>query len=718
MLFGQRATQPVFEKLCQAYSESPSVTSQKALIAFCERNENSSLAGLGYFLIGFTDHQKGNFDTAVKFFEAASSDSTPLGDYLYYYWAESLYKLGEWERSREKLVIFLNRHSQSPLKQKALMLFWEVSLQVNQPQSVIDSVKSQPRYSEDPDALFYLAEGEQALNRSNQALASLQRLYYFFPLYRKSSVLPDRIASLLQSDPGLKTEIPLEWRLARVEKLYSGKRFGEATRDLENLFQLEPKFANDPQFLLKLGVSQFGAGDHAAAIQTLERVKSNDSEIEAQAWFYIGESYRKLDNYSSFKQSVAVAEQRFPKSKWLEEVLFSIGNYNLVRRNLDESKLFYQKIVDLFAAGRRLLDAHWRVAWYYYRVKEYERAAEMFIEHLTRFGDSDHRAAALYWTGRCKENLGQPGDAYQIYQAIQLRFINGYYGQLARNQMAALQGQLKASESHDLRLEKILKALAASRPSQQKVNLSQLQAPSLESLPRVQALAMIQLFDLAAREFLEAKVKQDPPKTYIQAAQLFCKGKNFHPAISNLRKVWPDYPELPSEALPEWIWKMFFPAEFNAIIFREAEKHEVDPYLIFALIRQESTFDPKALSKANAYGLMQLLPSTARTVARQMKLRRPALARLYDPDTNIRLGTKHLADLLQKFNGQEDKALAGYNAGVHRVDLWMSDEPFEDSAEFVETIPFTETRNYVKSIYRNYWFYKTLYGPSRQASKT
>ncbi|MGH9962715.1 MAG: lytic transglycosylase domain-containing protein, partial [Pyrinomonadaceae bacterium] len=203
-----------------------------------------------------------------------------------------------------------------------------------------------------------------------------------------------------------------------------------------------------------------------------------------------------------------------------------------------------------------------------------------------------------------------------------------------------------------------------------------------------------------------------------QAAKLFIMGKNFYETTRRLRRVFPNYLELLFESLPREIWEMFYPMNYQSIISREARKYNIDPFLIMGLIRQESAYNPKAVSSANAHGLMQLLPSTARRLARSMKLRRPSTALLHDPDLNIQLGTRHFSDLLIRFGGQEDKVLASYNAGEHRVDLWMSEGNYADSAEFVETIPFSETRNYVKIIYRNYAFYRWLYGSKKKEEVT
>ena len=163
-----------------------------------------------------------------------------------------------------------------------------------------------------------------------------------------------------------------------------------------------------------------------------------------------------------------------------------------------------------------------------------------------------------------------------------------------------------------------------------------------------------------------------------------------------LRKIVPGYVDLPFDALPRPVWEMLYPAEYSSLIDRESRRYRIDPYWVMSLIRQESLFNPRALSSANAHGLMQLLPSTARLVSRQMKLRRTGPAGLFEPELNIRLGMRHFSDLLKLFDGQMEMALASYNAGVDRVTAWMSEGGYSDNAEFVETIPFSETRDYVR----------------------
>jgi len=130
---------------------------------------------------------------------------------------------------------------------------------------------------------------------------------------------------------------------------------------------------------------------------------------------------------------------------------------------------------------------------------------------------------------------------------------------------------------------------------------------------------------------------------------------------------------------------------------------------VASLIRQESEFNPTAVSRANAVGLMQLLPNTGKKVAKEEKLRHFNATQLFVPGVNLQLGTRYFRTMVDKF-GAFEYALAAYNAGSDRVQDWLSQGKYRDPQEFVESIPFTETREYVQAILRNASVYRQLYG--------
>jgi peptidoglycan lytic transglycosylase len=152
-----------------------------------------------------------------------------------------------------------------------------------------------------------------------------------------------------------------------------------------------------------------------------------------------------------------------------------------------------------------------------------------------------------------------------------------------------------------------------------------------------------------------------------------------------------------------------YPLAFWELIQQKAQERDLDPYLVLAIIRQESLFDTRARSPATALGLMQLIPPTATRVARQLGLAAPSNEKLFEPEINLTLGTQYLKDLLLRYSNNWHKAVAAYNAGEAAVDRWEKEIVTDDIEEFVERIPYVETRGYVKLVLRNHRIYKRLY---------
>jgi soluble lytic murein transglycosylase len=186
-----------------------------------------------------------------------------------------------------------------------------------------------------------------------------------------------------------------------------------------------------------------------------------------------------------------------------------------------------------------------------------------------------------------------------------------------------------------------------------------------------------------------------------------------------LKRALPTAASASIKSIPLIYWQILFPEPWWETIKAESAKNNLDPYLVASLIRQESEFNPSAISKANAYGLMQLLPSTGKAMAREEGISHFETYQLLDPETNIRLGTRDLRKTMDKFGGVVEYALAAYNAGDDRVFDWQAAGPYHGIDEFVESIPFTETREYVQGILRNEETYKAIdasAGPQGRAS--
>jgi soluble lytic murein transglycosylase len=222
-------------------------------------------------------------------------------------------------------------------------------------------------------------------------------------------------------------------------------------------------------------------------------------------------------------------------------------------------------------------------------------------------------------------------------------------------------------------------------------------------------------FDASAElELRAAHAQTGAPRLLLEAAKAALDAGRYMPAVATTRQAFPQLESRRWEDVPEEVWRVAFPFAYGDAIFKYANKNELDPMLVAGLIRQETIFQSDAVSRAGAVGLMQVLPSTGRRLARSERVRYTR-AKLFDPEYNLRLGTVYFRDLI-RMTGSTEAALAAYNAGEDRVAAWKGSREFEEPAEFIESIPFTETREYVQIVMRNAEIYRRLYGNSKTAS--
>ena len=698
-----------FEQLCRNFVAGNSPSARLELLEFNQQKPQSPLAALGYFLLGYQDLQEGRLEAALDALELAlvGTDQVPIPDFILYHHAEVLHNLNRPARAIQGWLTYLRRFPRGHLARKAIGFLWQDALLAGSPQLIFDSQQDWPHLSKSAEALYYAASAHESLGETRRSIDGYLRLHYRFPLSPMSPKALAAITRLQVDHPEQSFEVPPGWKRARAETLFKGKRYRQAVEALNAALETPASPAERNRLQLWRAISEFHSRRQQESLRTL-RALPPEFALQPQALFYRAENYRRLDDDVSFRRTVHQIEQRYPRSSWLERAWFSLANSRLVKRELDEANRFYGKMADRFSSGRRVTRAHWRVAWYHYRKRHHDRALALFTEHLQRFPRSPHRPAALYWTARIREDSGDRGKAQTIYQAVTEIFSNHYYAHRSRERLAGIQPTQADRATLDSPLSTILDRFK--RRTNSRFSSEAAQVPDLprRHSARVRALGLIQLFEAAAAEFL--RTSPTTRGTQLQAAVFLHRGGHYRASTSHLQQLFPGFVYRPFATLPQEVWRMLFPIRYAPLFAREARRHGLDPFLLVALVRQESAFDRQAVSVAEARGLMQLIPPTAKRVARQLQLVRFSPDQLFLPGLNIRLGSQYLADRLAQFNGNIDRAMASYNAGPDPVNLWLSEGDYQEAAEFVENIPFTETRNYVKIFHRNYRMYKRLYG--------
>jgi soluble lytic murein transglycosylase len=315
----------------------------------------------------------------------------------------------------------------------------------------------------------------------------------------------------------------------------------------------------------------------------------------------------------------------------------------------------------------------------------------VFESAAARFPRSDYRPSWLYWAARAHGRLNEPAAAEARYTLVATDYLNTYYGRLAAKRLngAVPQRRLVVDEEP----------------------VDPIPLPANE--PIVRALLALQLYDQAIDELHFAqKAYGDSPAIVATLGWIYNQRGDLRAGINAVKRAYPQYMAAGGEKLPSELLKVLFPVNYWPIIKRYSELHHVDPYMMAALCLQESNFTADVRSPANAYGVMQLLPSTGRQYAKSLHLpRRFSISMLTTAETNINMGTAHFADLVRQFGGAQ-YALASYNAGENRIARWIAERPGVEQDEWIDDIPFPETQNYVKRILGQAEDYRRLYGAS------
>jgi soluble lytic murein transglycosylase len=442
-------------------------------------------------------------------------------------------------------------------------------------------------------------------------------------------------------------------------------------------------------------------------------VTAEDSALHARALYLEGACNRKLEREEAMLAARDKALKLYPYSPDTQELCYSVAAYfDLNYRNAKASEaygLLYKSFPKSWRADRAL----WKASILAFQSRQYGEAALGFWNYLISHPSPNQAGPALYWLGRCYERLNDRANAKYLYTRAQALANESYYGRRAREAAAALQpaSDDKAASISGIDFKEVMRICNGIQYLP--VSIPAPGAVAAQVVSRASALAEADLQDFAISELRwgNRRYPQEAGALNYEMSRICASREDHNGSISALRRVFPDYVTRPSDSLPIEVWQRFYPIRHWEIISSRASTNKLDPSLILAVIRQESGFNEKARSRANARGLMQIIPSTGRRLALQARIPKYSVASLYHAETNITLGIRFLSSLAQRYDAAE-LALAAYNAGSARVDRWLAEFGRDDMALFVEQIPFSETRNYVMQALSNKARYDLMTSPA------
>jgi len=640
-------------------------------------------------------YTKGKTSDAKELFEKITDPKFRLADYSQYYLALINYDLGNREQARQILTQLKQRFPQSIWIPGATLLQAKIDIAEKNYGSAEEILrqlradKSAKREIAD-EALYLQAQNREAQGDPIRAHALYNTVRDSAPNSRWAAAARKAQVSLRQTFPDLFTFQTIDELAAEADRLARERQTIEAETLYNKLLNNASDAATRLTYLTKLANLFLSTRSRNDAIPTLELIARDfpESAEAAKALYQIGQIYWNRHENTQALEYFQLILEKYPTSEYVDRARFAAADIHEYFGRRPEAIQLYSDIIKLSPVGQIRDDAAWRLAWLYYRNGDLPSASEAFSTLSKQSGNGPFGTAALYWQARISEKSGENDKARQTYRQITASAPESYYQSLS---WRALQRLGDASEEP--------KWVVASSP--QEADDPPIAPELVFHLSRARALGSLSLQHLAITELDELNRAATPSnrmRAFLMREYFKTGGYARSLQLAN---------QLPSSRRDREPYR--YPLAFWQLIQQKAQQRGLDPYLVLALIRQESLFDARARSPAAALGLMQLLQPTAARVAKQIGIAVPTPDMLFDPDVNLTLGTQYLKDLLARYSNNRQKAIAAYNAGESAVDRWEKEISTDDIEEFVERIPYVETRGYVKLVLRNQQIYKSLY---------
>lgn len=657
-------------------------------------------------MIALAQHQLElrNFQAAAETAAAGASKAPSLEDYAHYIREQAEYELKNYAEVAKSATHVFNHVPTSPLIGAAAVLAVRAGLDNDRPKDALELVKKYYEVIPQPQADLLLARCLSGTGDLAEEARKYQRVYYDYPSSKEAADAANALVDLKQRLGDQYPPITAADMLGRAEKLFEAHNPAAARVELYAAIPQLTGIERD-QARVRLGVADFQNNRAQAAFDYLNALKVDESEADAERLSYLIRCARKLDRHADVKSYLDHLEQQHASSPWRLDALVFVADQARVDNDEATYLPLYRACAATFSKDPRSAWCHWREAFDSYR-KDAADAFDLLRSHIQQYPGSTDVNNALYFLGRLLERKNDNASARACYEELVTRFPNTYYAVLAR-------GKLK---------EPVIEAATPSPEMQQ--FLHSVSWPPREQFPsftpseavearmnRAQLLDLTGLTDMAEGE-LKFGAHNDGVQHNVYAfelAKMAAAHGNPDQAMHAIKAYAPDYLYMPLDEAPLHFWELAFPLAYRDCIEQYSKAQGLDPYLVAALIRQESEFNVKVISHANAYGLMQLLPSTGRDLARHFGIRRLPASQLLTADRNIQLGSYYFRNLLNSYGGEAELALASYNAGPGHAATWQTWGPFREPAEFIEAVPFHETRGYIQIVLRNADVYRRLY---------
>jgi soluble lytic murein transglycosylase len=643
-----------------------------------------------------------NPSAAIPFLRGAQRDFPVLDDYVRLWIAQSQLNLGEAKEAAVLLESIPMAVPDSNILAKAAYKTGEAWYQASACQEATGwFTKALAMNDKDLSApQAYLRRGACRLRDNNVAEGRelLQQLWVRFPYAPEAK----EAEALLSSNLGGETwTVQASERLVRAQALLGQAYHAEAIEELKKFLIADPHSPRRAEAKLKLGIAHVRLKQYDQARETFRALAKESGPESQEAAVWLARVYLRQAQGDKLLEAARLLPATSLSAEQKGQIILFVGMWLEDQKQYDDAIAKYQQVAKQGEPAAQRAEGQWRVGWTYYRTGRYAEAGDS-LRVLAEQHDSEFEPQALYWMGRAGEQQ-RLREAPDHYKKLCQRHPFTYYCQLARERLKSVSGPETPLE---------LRVVSAEAKTDGAAAVTRADIGQQTAYRRAIELKTLGLDADAAHEVavLAERYSRDPDALVALSTMLNEVGA-YHQALRLARARFRDQLERTGGTFSPSLWNVAYPTGLLPTIKLQGAKG-VDPYLIAAIIREESQYDVKAVSRVGAIGLMQVMPATANTVAQRVGL--PAVGRedLFDQETNIRIGVRYVEQLLEQFSGNIVYTIASYNAGPLAVGGWITQYRGQSQDEFVELIPYQETRQYVKRVLRSYREYVRLGGLS------
>lgn len=651
-----------------------------------EAADKATDSGMKELIVGRAHYRLKNWPDAAAHLEKAVRSFPLVADFSLFYLSDSLYQLGRYEESATYLQKLLKEHPSSPMSRAAEILRADALFAMKRPQEAYEAYqKFIERYSTGSDALhaaFQAALCRRDAGRPDKATQELHALRVANPDSDMARKAEEELRALESAGVPV-PRLTVEDSLKVGNTLFGRKKYAQAVAVFRSLTSASLQPDAKSRLSLKTGQALFRSRKYREAETVFSALLEQelDRTIRCETGYWLARALEKQGKENeAFTVYLQLAEN-YPDLELSQEALLQAGFTRKFQGRPDEARKVFEKLVNSGTNGRLKTRALWEMAWGSYLAADYKVAANLFRQ-LTE--NDSYREKSLYWQAKALQAGGDREAAGQVSSRLAEEFPRGFYTLQLRGKNG------NPVESAGIHLQPDLNVVEKS------------DVPT--GFDRAKALISLGMYEEARKELQLERKKAERKSQQLAIVRLYQAMDDYYSPLSivsqgALGKIKRSDP---------LVLGLSYPLAYRDIVTKYSSSQRLSPSLVYSLIRAESQFNANAVSPVGARGLMQLMPATAKAVDNGSRAKNAAVL-LGQPEYNIRLGTRHLKDLLKYHNGNLVSAIAAYNAGSTAVERWRKAFGNLREDEFIENIPYAETREYVKKVLSTADLYDQLY---------